>query len=304
MKNLLKFVSLLFLLSAMVISCNPECETLISSNIQAPMGPYAEDTQIAISAAPPEILEGRTIHLSARDNNNRNSMVQLISRFETQLGALVVDIPVGVTSNATLLIDDPDCSGQMIPIGNPTEVVDPAFFVDNPLFVTPIPPIIIIPTPPVVVPTNVVNAWFSPNNRDYCIWFNPVILDTLPDGTVVEGTALIPAGSPSGIGPKNGSVELAAGCSGNLARTDRFYHDNPVSGIVDKENNFIRIRIDRTSKGLGIEAYEGEFISPDKVPVAYTEGGICASNGDEEPFFMFLTSTTTGRQLILFRQPI
>ena len=304
MKNLLTIVSCLVALFLVGTSCNPECETLISSNIQAPLGPYAEDTQIAISAAPPEILEGRSISLSARDDNNRNSTLQLTSRFESRLGALIVDIPVGAMSNATLLIDDPDCSGQMIPIGNPTEVVDPAFFVDNPLFVSPVPPIIIIPTPPVVVPTNVVNAWFSPNNRDYCIWFNPVILDTLPDGTVVEGTALIPAGSPSGIGPKKGSVELAAGCSGNLARTDRFYHDNPVSGIVDKKNNFIRIRIDRTSKGLGIEEYEGEFISPEEVPIEFSEGGICSPNGDKEPFFMFLTSTSTGRQLILFRQPV
>ena len=300
LKGVLFSVIVLFLLQG----CNPDCESLASGNIFAPSPPYIEGSQILISSNPPSLIENRGISISARGASGGSEVMELDVEFEDVLGAAIVTLPQGISSNSSLLVDDPDCSGQLIPVGSSFDLVDADFFVDNPFFVTPTPPLIIIPIPAVTVPTNVVNAWFSPNNRDYCIWFNPVLLDTLADGTIVEGSTLIPAGSPNGVGPVNGSVELAAGCSGELPRADRYYHNNPVSGFVDKENNLIRISIDRTSKGLDIEEFEGMFISPELVPEEYQFDGICSPGGDKEPFFMYLTSLKTGRQLILFRHPV
>jgi hypothetical protein len=211
----------------------------------------------------------------------------------------VVQIPEETDSDIQFLVEDPDC-GNLVPIGLSSQVVGATFFLDNPFFVTPAPPLIIIPSPPVAPPPAVVNAWFSPNNRDYCIWFNPTIIKE--NGVDVELPTLIPAGSPNGIGPARGSVELAVGCSGTAA-VDRLYHNNPVSGIVDKENNIIRISIDRTSKNLGIEEFVGQFINPDNLPpdTDFNIGGVCSSDGTSKPNIMFLTSLQTGRQMILFR---
>lgn len=291
-------VRVIILFAVGFMSCNPDCESLLTTNIVVPVGPYPEGTELAIRANPAEILDGREIHLSYRSNNAVRTD-RLNAEFRADLGATVVEIPFGVTPDASLLIDDPDCSGQLIPIGSQTEIVDPAFFLDNPLFVTPTPPLIIIPTPPVQVPTNIVNAWFSPNDRNYCIWFNPV-QDTLADGTIIGLPQLLPPDSPNGQGPRNGSVELAAGCSHVPDSDNKLYHDNPVTGIVDVPNNYIRIRIDRTAKGLTVEEYEGELIGADQMPAEYDSGGACSANGDPEPFYMLLTSVQTGRQLVLF----
>ena len=96
-------------------------------------------------------------------------------------------------------------------------------------------------------------------------------------------------------------AELAVGCSNTGPADDRLYHANPVSGIIDKENNYIKIRIDRTLKGLGIEEMEGQFIDPDQLPAEYTEGGVCNGDGTSKPNIMLLTSLQTGRQMILWR---
>lgn len=281
-------------------SCNPDCETVQTSNIVVPPGPYEQGTQLAISAQPAGVLDGRKLFVSFQNQDGSTSTTELRSDFNQELGGTIVEIPEATNSNLQFLVEDPDC-GNLVPIGTSSRVVDASFFVDNPFFVTPIPPLVIIPSPPVAPPPAVVNAWFSPNNRDYCIWFNPTF-ETLPDGTEIELPTLIPAGSPNGIGPANGSVELAVGCSGTAAE-DRIYHNNPVSGIIDKENNYIRIVIDRTSKNLGTEEFEGQFINPDNLPAGtdFNIGGTCSADGTSKPNIMFLTSLKTGRQMILFR---
>lgn len=283
------------------LSCNPDCESLPTQNILLPPGPYQEGTELAIAANPPNFIEGRSIHLSMRESSGTTTQ-ELESRFEESVGAMIVKLPDQVNSSATFWVDDPDCSGQLLPIGETTSLVDESFFVDNPFFITPTPPLIIIPTPPVVTPPNIVNAWFSPQNRDYCIWFKP---DEDENGG--EKSNLIPAiadGPMSVInGPPEGSVELAVGCGG-MPAIDRYYHANPVSGIVDKENNYIRITIDRTMKGLGVEEFEGQFINPDDLPPGYALGGPngnCGSVEEFKPHIMFLTSLQTGRQMILYR---
>jgi hypothetical protein len=281
-------------------SCNPDCETIQTSNIFVPPGPYEKGTELAIQAQPAGVLDGRKVFISFRSQDGTSSTTQLNTNFVSELGAAVVEIPEETNEDLQFLVEDPDC-GNLIPIGTSSRVVDPSFFVDNPFFITPTPPLIIIPSPPVAPPPAVVNAWFSPNNRDYCIWFNPTF-ETLPDGTEIELPTLIPAGSPNGIGPVNGSAELAVGCNGTVTE-DRLYHNNPVSGIIDKENNYIRITIDRTSKNLGVEEFEGQFINPDNMPPGtdFNIGGVCSSDGSAKPNIMFLTSLQTGRQMILFR---
>ena len=170
---------------------------------------------------------------------------------------------------------------------------------NNPFFITPIPPLIILPSPPLAPPPAVVNAWFSPQNRDYCIWFVPT-MDTLADGTIIEYPALRPGSLDGGGPPASGSLELSANCDGDAG--NRLYHRNSVSGIVDREANLIRISIDRTSKGLGIEDFEGQFIDPNNMPdEEYYEGGACEANGSIKPNIMYLRSLQTGRQLILWR---
>lgn len=280
-------------------ACNPDCESIPTNNLIVPPGPFEQGADITISANPPNLLEGRQFSISLRQANT-TEVINLDARYEANLGAAVIRMPNQLSANATLLIDDPDCTGNLIPLGTEEGVVDPSFFVDNPFFITPTPPIVIIPAPPVTPPLKVVNAWFSPNNRDYCIWFKPD-----EDDLGNEKPNLIPAEaiSPTAIrnGPPEGSAELAVGCSG-MPAVDRFYHANPVSGIIDKDNNYIKIRIDRSAKGLGIEEMEGQFIDPVQLEgTGYDIGGVCNSDGSTKPHIMLLTSLQTGRQMILWR---
>ncbi len=284
------------------LACNPECESFPANNVIVPQGPYQAGTELMIASNPSNFLEGRKILMST--GSPSSEVIELRSSFEETLGAAIVRIPEEVSNNATFLIDDPDCSGQFIPIGSTTNIVDETFFVDNPFFITPTPPLIIIPTIPPSPPPLVVDAWFSPNNRDYCIWFRPDL-----DEFGNEKSNLIPAiaVSPTEItnGPPNGSAELSANCTPMTSpSTDRLYHANPVSGFIDKENNFIKIQIDRTAKGLGVEEFVGQFVDPAQLPDPdYRMGGICSPDvaKSSQPNIMFLTSQQTGRQLILFR---
>ncbi|MEZ5044622.1 MAG: hypothetical protein R2828_32300 [Saprospiraceae bacterium] len=278
----------------MLQACNPDCVNLSTANISLPPGPYLQGSEMAISASPSSLIKEREFHLSLKKNNS-TEITLLPSRFEEQLDAAVVTLPNQINASATFLINDPDCTGNLIPIGTPTSLQSASFFVDNPFFVTPAPPLIVIPSPPPSIPGNIVNAWFSPNDRNYCIWFSPDKdasgneLPTLTPGFFLNTERM-------------GSWELAAGCS-NASGTGSLYHLNPVSGIVDKTNNIISIRVDRTSKNLGIEEFEGFFIDPTKVPLGadYNIGGVCNPDGAAKPKLMYLVSQKTGRQMILWR---
>ena len=110
-------------------ACNPECESLPSTNIDVPTGPYEQGSELALVSNPPNLLDGRTLHLSLRGGNNSNARtIALDSRFESALGAAVVQLPDEITTNATFLVDDPDCSGNLVPIGTSSSLVDANFF--------------------------------------------------------------------------------------------------------------------------------------------------------------------------------
>ena len=293
----------LITLGLAAFSCNPDCETSPSANVVLPPPPYQADTELAITANPASFLEDREFLISMTGASGLET-TPLESRFEPRLGAAIVKLPASLANNANFWIDDPDCTGQLIPIGTPASLVDESFFVDNPLFITPTPPLIIIPFPPPNVPPAIINAWFSPTNRDYCIWFKP---QEGPNGEELPNLVPAIADGPNalleGSGPQNGSAELSANCSMDaLDRLRRPYHANPVAGIVDKEKNFIQIQVDRTAKGLGVEEFVGQFVDPDMLPDAtYSLGGSCDQPGGAKPNIMFLTSQQTGRQLILYR---
>ena len=277
-------------------ACTPDCNTLSTSSIILPPGPYQANTEIAITATPSSLIQEREFHLSVR-NNNKSEIQLLNSRFEKGLDAAVIMMPDQVNSSATILMNDPDCTGSLIPIGSSTSIQSKSFFVDNPFFITPAPPLIVIPTPPPSIPGNIVNDWFSPNNRKYCIWFKPELDE---NGNELK---TIKKGFFDADGNRKGSWELAAGCD-NIEGTGELYHLNPITGVVDKENNLISIRIDRTSKNLGFEDFEGFFVDPDQMPAGsdYNIGGVCrAENGRSMPKLMYLTSRTTQRQLLLWR---
>ena len=282
--------------AGIILSCNPECESLPASNINLPEGPFLAGSELAMVSTPANFLEDRAIYLSMSSFDNAESM-ELASRFDRTSGTKIVQLPAQISDNASFWVDDPDCSGSLIPIDEATSLVDESFFVDNPLFVTPFPLLVIIPQALPSVPPGLVDAWFSPNNRDYCIWFDPR-QDTLADGEVIELPSLVPGTEPGRSPIMTGSVELAADC---VPDANRLYHNNPVSGILDIENNYVSFEVDRTSKGLGVESYEGRFVVPGELPLDYNIGGACTPDGKVRDKIMLVTSLKTGRQLILFR---
>lgn len=292
-----KRILYLFSFTAVLLlqACNPDCTNLSTSNISLPPGPYQANAEIAVTASPSSLIKEREFHLSIR-KNNATEISLLDSRFEEALDAAVVMIPNEINPTASLLINDPDCTGNLIPVGSPTSLQSSSFFVDNPFFVTPAPPLIVIPSPPPTIPGNIVNAWFSPNNREYCIWFQPDLDD---NGNEL---ATLTRGFFDENDDRRGSWELSAGCSG-VEGTGELFHLNQVTGIVDKVNNIISIRVDRTSKNLGFEDFEGFFVDPNQLPPGYNIGGICsAEDGRTMPKLMYLVSQTTKRQLLLWRQ--
>lgn len=274
-------------------ACQPDCSSTPASNIDLPPGPFQANTEIAITANPVSLIKDREFHISIKKNSGIE-ISPLDSRFEKALDAAVVMMPNEINPTASLLVNDPDCTGSLIPIGNPTSIQGSSFFIDNPFFVTPAPPLIVIPTTLPSIPGNIVNDWFSPNNRKYCIWFKP---DVDENGNELN---TLSSGFFDSDGNRKGSWELAAGCD-NIEGTGELYHLNPISGIVDKVNNLISIRIDRTSKNLGFEDFEGFFVDPEDMPPGYSLGGVCESDGNAKPRLMYLTSQTTQRQLLLWR---
>ena len=83
-------------------------------------------------------------------------------------------MPPGVTGeNVNLRIQDIDCADF---VSSSLNVQPESFFIGNPDYIPPAPPLIIIPIPNPPLPPSINNAWISPNNTDYCIWFvvNPV----------------------------------------------------------------------------------------------------------------------------------
>lgn len=314
---------LIFLLLVTTYSCNPDCGTFVSVTSKIDSEWKAADSEVLITTTPLSFLEPeeRKIFLQLRDSEEEPFALESPKPpFIPSVGR-IVKIPPSVTGDYQLFYEDQDCGG-FIPFST-LNVREASYYDNNPNFVTPFPPQIIIPIIQPSPPPAIINAWFSVVQQEYCIWFGPE-RDTLKDneGNIVFGNdgelqfseknTLIPGDLstfipddtstfPSEDNPQ--SFELSALGCGEEASVDDLFHGNPVSGIVNSDQNIIRIQIDRSLKGLGIEEYDGEFVDAGDIPVQYISNSPCRStDGDEtKTRFMLLTSRTTGHQLLLFR---
>lgn len=306
MMNKLKIPFILVIALLMLVACNPDCETY--TNVASEVSPTFRlpGSEIMIKTNPVNFLENRDVFIQKRSSGE--SELERMSSFFVNNTGRVAQLPDEVTDTQTIFIEDDDCGG-FIPLSS-VNVRTEEWFASNLDFITPPPPTIVIPQITVTPPVNVVNAWFSPNDPNYCIWFAPDVereangdwkLDA--DGNPIETSILIPGDldllPPDPVTGRS-SFELSASCPDRPSKSD-LYHVNPVSGIVDKANNIIQIQIDRTSKGLGIEEFSGEFIEPGDLLEEYSIAAPCGSGKVQKQHFMILTSKKTGQQLLLFQ---
>ncbi|MEM6320772.1 MAG: hypothetical protein AAF960_24110 [Bacteroidota bacterium] len=303
MKNL----RLLFVLAtvfSLFTACNPDCESYARISAEITPSVRMPGDQIMVKTSPADFLEERQLFIEKVVDG------ELIIDETTRLPSEYVDmptakgriatLPMDVEGNRNIYIRDNDCGG-FIPLNSVT-VASSEFIANNQsLFISPAAPQIVIPSLPTVPPVNVINTWFSPNNRDYCVWIVPeLILDSM-SGCYREGPNLVPGNTRIGPGNReSGSYELAPGCA--TSRNAGLFSGNPVSGFIDRNSGFVSLSIDRTSKGLGIEQYEGSLMTPESVPAADRVVGACEplATGEQAQTMLVANSKTTGRQLVLY----
>ena len=166
-------------------------------------------------------------------------------------------------------------------------------------------PIVIIPLPAVTPPAGITNAWIAPYERSYCIWFVPELDE---QGNELNELRPYLPGIDEEMKKNNpdfmlGSHEfVVCDAVGRHENADK----NPVSGFVDKENGMIEIKIDRSSKGLGIERFSGLFVDDDQLPDSdeWRNGFAgCNTQMSDERWVegMLLTSQSTGAQLLMIK---
>lgn len=289
-------------------SCNPDCESASRANISMTPTTLLPESEFLLQSNPPDFLRDREILID--DPADNGELIPIEAEFNDQLNGVIAALPRQADANTPIYVEDPDCSGSFIYV-NDLQIRPEGFFFSSDLFLVPPIPIVIVPAPVPPPPLNITNAWISPYDREYCIWFVPKI-DTV-DGEVIELPELRPHVDGE-FGPTvdgtilQGSREFVVPCDPDNPRTvaDPLVNINPVSGIIDKKNNFISITIDRTAKGLKAEHFSGVFIDPDdgRVPVEldWRNRGPCATDATSEAdLFMLLTSSETGQQLLMVK---
>ncbi|NND34154.1 MAG: hypothetical protein HKN76_16320 [Saprospiraceae bacterium] len=287
--------------SALIISCNPDCDSATNGNISIDSGSAileGRENEVLLRSNPPNFLRGRKVFIDD-PIAGPPELMEVSADFNQELDGLIVTIPeeAALVSTPNMYVDDPDCSSNVLFV-DPLSIRSEEFFFTSDAFVVPPVPIIIIPAPAVTPPVAVTNAWVTPYDRAYCIWFVP-----LKDGT--EESSQLRVFDPETeeiFGPpeSTGSREFIV-CDQAAKRSKS--HGNPVSGIIDKEANFIQIQIDRTRNGAGVEQFTGMFIEPENIPDSdeWRNGGGCAPNTKRKTEFMLLTSLSTGQQIMLVK---
>lgn len=284
------------------LSCNPDCNTSSNGNISIDSAPAilaGRENQILLRSIPANFLRGRSVFI---DNPIAGppALLQVESEFQPMLDGLVVTIPedLAMISTPNIYVDDPDCSSNVLVV-DPLLVRSEEFFYTSDAFVVPPIPLVIVPAPAVTPPVAVTNAWITPYDRAYCLWFVP-----FKDAQGNEMKQLkvydLEAKDHHPGSEASGSREFVV-CGTEPVRT--ITHINPVSGVIDKEANFIEITIDRSHKGAGTETFTGMFVEPVSVPDSdeWRNGGGCAPNMVRRENFMLLTSTRTGQQILLIK---
>ncbi len=270
MKNTTIFLSI-FLFALLQISCNPECEPVFGLDVTPKFA--SPGSQVVISAQPISALS-RGFEVSFNNQKVNSTYIDKVG--------LLVTVPPNTSERATLQISDSDCEQTL-----DFNVRDSEWFNNNPDFVFPSPPELILPSIPPSFPPALSNAWFSPQDLDYCIWFKMDCYTS--NGECIESKT---------INPLN-SAELS------VCDTTNLYHNNPVFGILDKENNIVHYWVDRSNVNgvdLGIEEFVGQFIDIELSGFDDVSVPPCGSGWIIDKSSMILvTSQKTGKQLLMYR---
>ncbi len=273
------YLPVLFFATISLLSCNPECN-LVSGLSIVPSFARAND-QVIVTANPPSSLFDKKIFFDGKEMNAEPVSGR----------GMIVTVPNSSSGIIEVRISDPDCSQT-----TSFEVVENRFFINNPQFVFPSPPEIIFPiTPNIPFPPSIDNAWLSPNDPDYCLWF-------VMEKDTINGEVII----------KNAIDESRSMEQSTCFREDTtlYYNINQISGIIDRDKNIVNFWIDRRHKGLGIEEFEGQFIDINET--GYTEwetkDADCIAEFAEEKkkrcHMIWVTSKATGRSLIIYQQAV
>ncbi len=292
--------------------CNPDCNSASTQNINIASGmaiKAGRDNQVLLRSQPASFVKDREVFMDDPIKGFPNR-VKLDANFTPELGGVIVDIPesMSMVSTPALYVDDPDCSSDVILVNTlPIRNDEFFFFSDN--FIVPPAPIIIIPGAAVPPPINIENAWITPYERGYCIWFVPERDENDNESSVLRpyrpgiDEMDVAAGKIDLIGSREFVV---CGSSGVHNNADK----NPVSGYVDRESGEIEITIDRRERGLGEERFSGQFITPENIPdgaewrngTDVANGDLCSiSSTDVKEDFMLLTSQKTGQQVLMIK---
>lgn len=292
--------SIFFMLS----SCNPKCEERLRIPVSLSVTEVAPGMQILIQSAQAKQLKNLGIY-ARMTPGDEPSLLQSELVDEQKL---VVTMPESASETMELVALDNDCGGYVSLVDLASH--EASYFIDNPNFVAPILPQIVIPSISVAPTIDITNAWISPQDRSYCLWFGDFqqTYRANPDGSPIDGDTSTEKIDTIFFDSKfldEKSIELAIGpCTEDIENS--LFHENPVSGVVDFDNNFIQIFIDRTSNPrVGrVEEYIGSFVKPSDIPdESYLIGGGCIPNNSIPPKekLMVLTSQLTGHQMLLFK---
>ena len=302
-------LALIFLIGQ---SCNPDCNSASTQNINIASGQAIQagrDNQVLLRSQPASFVKDREVFMDDPIKGFPNR-IRLTSTFTNELGGVIVDIPenVAMVSTPALYVDDPDCSSDVILVNTlPIRTEEFFFFSDN--FIVPPAPIIIIPGAAVPPPINIENAWITPYERGYCIWF-------VPERDEDDNEASVLRPYKPGIDEMDvmmGKIDLIGSREFVVCGSKGVHNNadlNPVSGFVDRASGAIEITIDRTDKGLGEERFTGQFITPENIPTGaewrngtdVANGDLCStSTTDVKEDFMLLTSQKTGQQVLMIK---
>src|SRR5690606_18678305 len=121
---------------------------------------------------PANFLRGRKVFID--DPTPNAPPMQVEATYQPMLVGLIMTIPevVAMVSTPNDYDDDTDCSLYVLVVDAiMVSYAEYIFTIDA--FVAPPIPLVIIPSPAVTPPVAVTNAWVTPYDRAYCIWFVP-----------------------------------------------------------------------------------------------------------------------------------
>lgn len=265
-----------------LVNCNPDCQNIL--DVYFAEHPYAEEDEILIKSTNLNNLRDREVYFNDKLAEEVN--------FIPDVG-LIAKMPKGIKGESvSLRIQDQDCADF---VAYNLNVQSPSYFVGNEDYIPPAPPVVIIALPNPPLPPNINNAWISPNNTDYCIWFVVVPVPNSPGNFTITPTPY------NGKSSEELSVERLA-CNDTSDPNTNLYHHNPVYGMINTNENIIQFWIDRSAKGFGIEEFTGQFIDIETTPFDDERVPACGTWGTNKLHMMMVTSKKTGRTLLMYQQ--